>query len=277
MRGRVLSISELSISKAELDAILRNYRAHQRPDGRHRAVAGQDRGLPRQGHAERLRLVGRPGPALSPSRAARASQSTSWSTTAAASRSSFRPSASCSASKDDRPPFGAAAARAHAHRAADGGDGMRPGGARHRHGLSRPPRAAGGAARGLRRVARRQQGRQHRPRRPPLRPRGRRLHASKPTRPWQGPFPFIAFWNFNHFLVVEGVSEDQGLAQRSRDRAAHASPARNSTRPSPAWPCRFARGPDFQNGGDVPMPDVAPAQSPAGLRLGDLVRRPGSA
>ena len=64
MRGRVLSITELGMSKAELNAILRNPQLTDSLMGDVRAPAGQDRGVPRQGHAQRLRLVGRPRPAL---------------------------------------------------------------------------------------------------------------------------------------------------------------------------------------------------------------------
>ena len=48
MRGRVLSITELGISKAELNAILRNPQLTDVPDGHVLAAARQDRGVPRQ-------------------------------------------------------------------------------------------------------------------------------------------------------------------------------------------------------------------------------------
>jgi hypothetical protein len=146
---------------------------------------------------------------------------------------------------------------------------MRPGGARHRHGLSRPPRVAGGAARGLRRVARRQQGRQHRARRPPVRHRGRRL----PPRGRRGPgrsLPLHRLLELQPFPGGRGCLQDQGLAQRSGDRAAHRHPRgiqRGLQR------CGLAPGarPRLPEGWRRPQPDVAPAQPAAGLRLGDVV------
>jgi NHLM bacteriocin system ABC transporter peptidase/ATP-binding protein len=66
-----------------------------------------------------------------------------------------------------------------------------------------------------------------------------------------GPFPFIAYWNFNHFLVVEGVSKtkvwlnDPSIGPRTVTREEFNESFSGVV-------LRFAPGPDFKTGGAVP-------------------------
>jgi NHLM bacteriocin system ABC transporter peptidase/ATP-binding protein len=67
----------------------------------------------------------------------------------------------------------------------------------------------------------------------------------------EGPFPFIAYWNFNHFLVVEGASKtkvwlnDPAIGPRTVTREEFSEAFSGVA-------LRLARGSDFQKGGDAP-------------------------
>ena len=62
-----------------------------------------------------------------------------------------------------------------------------------------------------------------------------------------GALPVIVFWNFNHFVVVEGFSR-QGLSERSGGRAAQRL-ARGVRQAFTGVSLEFKKGPDFTPGG----------------------------
>ena len=76
--------------------------------------------------------------------------------------------------------------------------------------------------------------------------------------------PFIVFWNFNHFLVVEGFRKDRVFL--SDPASGRRSPCRskNSTRPSPGWCWCWSPVPNFTTGGQTPS-----ALPPLSTRLRD--------
>ena len=117
------------------------------------------------------------------------------------------------------------AREADADRPADGsgrmrrgrpGDGPRP---------SRRLDSARAAARGVRRLARRQQGEQHRAGRRARSASTPRASARSPTTLHELPMPCIIHWNFNHFVVLEGIDGDRAsindpaMGRRSVDMA----------------------------------------------------------
>ena len=252
MRGRVLSISELSISKAELDAILRNSELTNNLMGDTAPLLAKIEVFLDKGTPSGFAWWGGQGPPFAVTRGTRVAVDVIVDTRRP-SRSSSRPCASCSASKDDRPSASRRAGGASARRPSCRWRSTECGAAalaivlaylgrrvpleelRVACGVSRDGSKAGSIVRAARQ----------------LRPRGRGLPA-RADEALAGPFP------------VDRLSGTSTISWWSRvpprpkvflnDPAigpAHASPARNSARASPASSLAFEPGPDFKPGGDV--------------------------
>ena len=150
---------------------------------------------------------------------------------------------------------------------------MRGGGARHRPGLLRQDRAAGRAARLLRRLSGRFQGRQHRQGRPQLR------HDLQGLQERAGRAPVAQ-------AAVHRVLELRPLPRDRRFRQTRGLRQRSGQRPSPRHlrgvrPGLHGRGVDLraraelQQGRGQAQPDSRHAQAAAGLRVGARLRRAG--
>ena len=107
MRGRVLSISELSVSKAELDVILRNTELTNDLMGDTSPLLAKIEVFLDKDTPSGFAWWGGQGPPYPVTRGTRVAVDVIVDRVRR-SPSSFRPSAICSASKDDRPPFGSA-------------------------------------------------------------------------------------------------------------------------------------------------------------------------